>query len=246
MPQSICEECFNLLEKFISFRKTCVETEINLLQVCNDPTRLVQPKDEFQTDTDITYPVDTVVTEPTVVDVKDEDKTLKNEVVDDDSDPNYLSAGSDATDFSDSDSEPLIKLKKDKTDTKPTKEPKETSSDQPKSTAKRKKYIRKVGSYKCEKCDKVFKDYSGIGSHMRNRHKQKAFKCTICPKKFYYEPQFKAHEKNHLVLKCEYCDKTFLHQKTFDEHLLTHGLAKPYGCLQCDGFFKNKRVSTCL
>lgn len=238
LPQSICEDCFNLLEKFVTFRKTCVKTEINLLQVCNDTTRLVKPKDEFQPPIDTNYPIEINHTVGSnEISVKNEDNTFKNETIDDDdSDLNYNISG--PSDFSDSDAEPLIKLKKTK------KETSESSTNPPKPKSKRKKWIEKPGEHKCEICEKIFKNNSGISRHLRLRHKQKPFKCPICSKNYYYEPQFKKHEQSHKELKCEYCEENFLTQKLYDEHLQTHGLEKPYSCLQCDRYFKTKRVSS--
>lgn len=236
-PQLICQECFELLEKIIIFRKTCVENEEKLFKIYNEEINKavilentfnnsspLQPKIEAF-ENELSAPIE-IIQNP--IKTEADCLILKNEVDGGkdviESDPDYNTYLSD---YSDSDSEPLINLK--------IKE----ESNQTKIKKKRKQY-----SYECEfECGRVITSYSGYEQHLRYKHKAKLKSCKTCPKQSYSDKFFQKHTDKHISLTCEYCQKMFHQQKTFDDHLLTHGVNKPYACLHCDGYFQCKSVS---
>lgn len=242
-PQLICQECFELLEKIILFRRKCVESETKLYQACNeDRIKTVSLENEVDNSSRLEPKIEPIVNEScntikeamigVAIKTEEECPIFKNEdhrgkdAIDSDPDLNLLPG----IEYSDSDSEPLINY---------------TSKAESNQIDTKKK--RKRQYYECEyKCGKVIGSFRGYEDHLRCKHKAKVKKCQSCPKKFYSEIFLQKHSDKHIGLTCSYCQKVFEQQKSFDEHLLTHGVLKPYACSECDGTFQNKTVSIFL
>ena len=75
---------------------------------------------------------------------------------------------------------------------------------------------QKRNPFKCEICDKEFKNKNGLRSHFNGVHNlMKDFQCNICQKVFTFENKLAKHMKivheNEKRHKCDTCSKFLAH-----------------------------------
>eukprot|EP01084_Bolivina_argentea_P022461 41749_1 len=110
-------------------------------------------------------------------------------------------------------------------------------------------------AYKCDKCDKYFKDQHYLSAHIRTTHmkhgnikqiKQKRItkinlqQCKQCGKMLKSKSNLKRHMRTHTGYKpysCDICGKAFCQSGTLTVHRRTHTGEKPYKCDICNKSF---------
>lgn len=109
---------------------------------------------------------------------------------------------------------------------------------------------RKKKLFKCNKCDKSFKNQPSLLSHVREHVKnlvyESHFVCYICDTKFNCKKSledhvFYVHLKQKKRYPCDICGQTFKRPHLMSEHRVTHGKVKPLPCPSCPRFFARKR-----
>jgi len=79
--------------------------------------------------------------------------------------------------------------------------------------------------FKCEQCDKVFKQSSSLKTHKRSHSGIKPFVCSICNKNFSASFALRRHERIHTgekAFKCEFCGKNFSRKDALKQHERVH------------------------
>lgn len=98
--------------------------------------------------------------------------------------------------------------------------------------------------YRCDLCEKQFKDLSMLERHLRLHLEGKLFNCTVCHKVFNYKGLLKRHMVVHTKLKpyeCHQCHKKFTQSNDLKIHLRLHTGVKPFKCEYCDLCFNQKQ-----
>ena len=95
--------------------------------------------------------------------------------------------------------------------------------------------------WKCDQCDKSFKNKVNMVKHFLNVHnelKQKSLSCEYCEAKFTYQHKLVAHIRNNhnngRSLKCDKCDYDCKSDKDFKLHYSTHAVPNEDGKLPCE------------
>eukprot|EP00035_Acanthoeca_spectabilis_P023458 m.449434 g.449434 ORF g.449434 m.449434 type:complete len:254 (+) comp19819_c0_seq1:134-895(+) len=79
--------------------------------------------------------------------------------------------------------------------------------------------------FKCEECDKVFKQSSSLKTHMRSHAGIKPFVCSVCQKNFSASFALRRHERIHTgekAYKCDHCGKNFSRKDALKQHERVH------------------------
>ncbi|XP_047989459.1 protein suppressor of hairy wing-like [Leguminivora glycinivorella] len=96
--------------------------------------------------------------------------------------------------------------------------------------------------YKCEECDREFRQWSDLKYHKVSLHSnQKHFKCEFCSKEFARKYSLSVHRRIHTGernYKCEYCNKSFRASSYRLSHMRTHTGDKPFKCVTCGKGFR--------
>ncbi|XP_063530170.1 zinc finger protein 423-like [Cydia strobilella] len=96
--------------------------------------------------------------------------------------------------------------------------------------------------YKCEECDREFRQWSDLKYHKVSLHSnQKHFKCEFCSKEFARKYSLSVHRRIHTGernYKCEYCNKSFRASSYRLSHMRTHTGDKPFKCSTCGKCFR--------
>ncbi|KAK0052307.1 zinc finger protein 271 [Biomphalaria pfeifferi] len=105
--------------------------------------------------------------------------------------------------------------------------------------------VRKKHLFKCNYCDKIFKDKGSLVSHVRTHTKGRPYECSTCHARF---KQY-AHLSDHVVTKhtkerpfvCDRCAKTFSRKSHLQDHIrLRHTEDKLYHCSECSATFEKR------
>ena len=79
--------------------------------------------------------------------------------------------------------------------------------------------------YKCNICDKIFRNKKGKCYHDACVTGIKPYQCTLCDKSFVKRSHFEYHERVHRgykPYKCNLCDKAFPQQNKLNRHMFSH------------------------
>uniref|UniRef100_A0A336KKG1 CSON012698 protein n=1 Tax=Culicoides sonorensis TaxID=179676 RepID=A0A336KKG1_CULSO len=103
------------------------------------------------------------------------------------------------------------------------------------------------GMYKCENCDKSYRQLASLKTHMlsHNQTTAKPFICNICDKDFTQKSGLKKHLLTHSDLKMfkcteENCGKEFRYSSNYYVHLKSHRGEKNFECDVCSKKFSSK------
>lgn len=98
--------------------------------------------------------------------------------------------------------------------------------------------------YRCDLCEKQFKDLSLLERHLRLHLEGKLFNCTLCSKVFNYKGLLKRHMVVHTKIKpyeCMQCNKKFTQSNDLKIHMRLHTGVKPFKCEYCSLCFNQKQ-----
>lgn len=93
--------------------------------------------------------------------------------------------------------------------------------------------------FACRKCDKRFKTYSNLKTHM-DTHEDTSYVCYVCSRVLNSRRTLRKHllvhddQCRHV---CSYCNKAFKRRQTLKVHMYTHTGDKPLTCKWCDERF---------
>ncbi|KAJ8706854.1 hypothetical protein PYW07_012932 [Mythimna separata] len=110
---------------------------------------------------------------------------------------------------------------------------------------KKRTLIRTGGaSYKCEECQRCFREKNYLTRHVRNMHTgEKPYKCEECQLFFSQKGHLINHNRTHTgekPFKCEECQLCFSQKGNLRKHIRTHTGEKPYKCEECQLCFSQK------
>jgi uncharacterized Zn-finger protein len=95
--------------------------------------------------------------------------------------------------------------------------------------------------YECYLCDKTFKAYIHIKTHMAQHSENfKKFCCAICSKMYTTKYNLDAHRAAHMgkrTFTCDQCPNTYLRQNALNVHKKSAHLKIRYQCKFCDKWF---------
>lgn len=101
------------------------------------------------------------------------------------------------------------------------------------------------GSYKCERCDKVFAYKYYRDKHLKytrcvDRGDRK-FPCHLCSRSFEKRDRLRIHilhvHEKHRPHKCPTCGKSFSQSSSLNKHKRVHSGERPYKCVYCSKAF---------
>ncbi|KAJ0179609.1 hypothetical protein K1T71_005321 [Dendrolimus kikuchii] len=96
--------------------------------------------------------------------------------------------------------------------------------------------------YKCEICEREFRQWSDLKYHKISLHSQeKLFKCDFCEKEFARKYSLNVHRRIHTGernYKCDYCNKSFRASSYRLSHMRTHTGDRPHSCQICGKAFR--------
>lgn len=98
--------------------------------------------------------------------------------------------------------------------------------------------------YRCDLCEKQFKDLSFLERHLRLHLEGKLYNCTTCNKVFNYKGLLKRHMVVHTKEKpynCYICSKGFTQSNDLKIHIRLHTGQKPFKCEFCSSSFNQKQ-----
>ncbi|XP_063437331.1 zinc finger protein 808-like isoform X2 [Mytilus trossulus] len=98
--------------------------------------------------------------------------------------------------------------------------------------------------YRCDLCEKQFKDLSFLERHLRLHLDGKLHNCNICHKVFNYKGLLKRHMVVHTKEKpweCNQCNKKFTQSNDLKIHMRLHTGIKPFKCEFCHMGFNQKQ-----
>lgn len=96
--------------------------------------------------------------------------------------------------------------------------------------------------YKCEYCEKTYKNQSTICKHKIFHNYGKSLICHFCQRSFLYESELKIHTRAHTgktPFECNKCNKKFPFKRNLNIHLKIH-LEEEHLCDVCGKSFKVK------
>ncbi|XP_020799796.1 transcription factor Ouib [Drosophila serrata] len=105
---------------------------------------------------------------------------------------------------------------------------------------KAKQAKRNAKTWVCEQCGGVFKCSTYLKLHMLRHTGQKSFACDVCQARYYTENEMRRHRILHTDARpyaCRFCDKTFRGCSSKVVHERTHTNERPFQCQYCEMAF---------
>lgn len=110
---------------------------------------------------------------------------------------------------------------------------------------------RLQSEFKCDKCDRVFRQLNHLNTHKIKHLKEYPFKCDECDKGFViktnYDCHMLTHQDNELPHECTFCLRRFSNPEHLNRHQLIHTENVSYSvkykvcrCYQCKKTFKDQ------
>ncbi|XP_055707326.1 zinc finger protein 37-like [Phlebotomus papatasi] len=99
--------------------------------------------------------------------------------------------------------------------------------------------------FKCNECDKSFRERSSLRSHMLVHTGAKPYVCSNCGAAFRQGAHLRRHMRSHTgekPYKCKVCEKSFTERSILTTHLRVHTGEQPFHCQICPKKFHNPRV----
>lgn len=104
-------------------------------------------------------------------------------------------------------------------------------------------------SYICCYCKKAFCRISNLNVHQSRCHSddKPSYACNTCQKSYKYKSDLRRHILIHFgtkKFKCKFCTKSFNRNEHLKNHSSTHLSNKPFQCSKCDKSFAKKNSLT--
>ncbi|XP_031242301.1 zinc finger protein 473 isoform X2 [Mastomys coucha] len=96
-------------------------------------------------------------------------------------------------------------------------------------------------SFKCNICNRTFKQSAHLSKHQLIHIREKPFKCNECDRAFKQRNYLIQHQKSHTAEKhfeCSECGKTFRQKSCLSKHQKIHSGEKPFRCGECGKAFR--------
>ncbi|GBN32091.1 Zinc finger protein 782 [Araneus ventricosus] len=100
-----------------------------------------------------------------------------------------------------------------------------------------------INLYKCNVCEKSFRQKRDLQRHALTHTGKKPFKCDVCGKSFTQKGNLQMHALTHTgekPFKCDVCGKSFARKGNLQTHALTHTVNKLHECIVCGKKFSDK------
>ena len=98
-------------------------------------------------------------------------------------------------------------------------------------------------TYSCTKCNKTYKNQSGLSYHIKSQHEGITYLCTECNKTFTRKSKLSEHTKSQhegVTYSCTECYKTFNSKNGLSEHTKSQHEGVTYSCTECYKTFNCK------
>ena len=100
--------------------------------------------------------------------------------------------------------------------------------------------------FKCDHCDKIFDNKTGLKIHAQKHSQEKNYLCALCPKRFKSRNSLRFHKRRHdgeENFECEHCERKYVSSSSLRGHVLAkHEISSEiFTCDHCKKKFNKKQ-----
>ena len=97
----------------------------------------------------------------------------------------------------------------------------------------------------CDKCGNYYANPQSLDNHIRDRHGNESFICSICGSSFRSKRDLESHSVTHnkATIPCDQCDQVYKKRTFLNRHIkVVHMNIKNHGCDLCDKRFRSTKA----